>query len=77
MPLVQHLSCKHLALPFILPLLIKLMERNHLSNFNQETQVLQVLIFWCGLFSFKDNYQDEALVSSFVYPWQFVSSYDK
>lgn len=52
------------------------MERNHLSNFNQETQVLQVLILWCGLFPFKDNYQDEALVS-FVYPWQFVSSYDK
>ena len=35
--LLQHLSFKHLALPFILPFLIKRMERNHLSNFNQET----------------------------------------
>lgn len=33
------------------------------------------ILVWA--FSFKDNYQDEALVSSFVYPWQFVSSYDK
>jgi len=35
------------------------------------------ILGWAPFFFFKDNYQDEAFVSSFVYPWQFVSSYGK